>query len=143
MLGFHSFLGFQHGSDSSVKAIMVVILVIVSSILKIFAYQASFREDLHKSVLYILNLISKKKLAHYARHDMNIFWLVSFVKVPWRYWTEFSQSWKVIRKTLRSHENLRSLNDLSGANTGFHSNSRDWLFWMFLMSKVNPLMNKS
>ena len=26
---------------------------------------------------------------------------------------------------------------------GFHSNSRDWLFWVFMMSKINPLLNKS
>ena len=74
---------------------------------------------------------------------MNIFWPASFVKFPWHYWTEFSQSWKDLRKTLRSHENFWSLTDLSGANIGIHSNSRDWLFWMFMMSKINPLMNKS
>ena len=70
---------------------------------------------------------------------MNIFWPASFVKFPWHYWTEFSQSWKDLRKTLRSHENLRSLTDLSGANIGFHSNSRDWLFWVFMMSKINSV----
>ena len=74
---------------------------------------------------------------------MNIFWPASFVKFPWHYWTEFSQSWKDLRKTLRSHENLWSLRDLSSANIGIHSNSRNWLFWMFMMSKINPLMNKS
>ena len=74
---------------------------------------------------------------------MNIFWPASFVKFPWHYWTEFSQSWKDLRKTLRSHENLRSLTDLSGVYIGFHSNSRDWLICMFMMSKINPLMNKS
>ena len=63
--------------------------------------------------------------------------------VPWRCWTEFSQSWKGLRKTLPSHENLRSLTDLNGANIGFRSNSRDWLFWMFVMWKINTLMNKS
>ena len=26
---------------------------------------------------------------------------------------------------------------------GFHSNSRGWLFWVFTMSKIDPLMNKS
>ena len=70
---------------------------------------------------------------------MNIFWPASFVKFPWHYWTEFSQSWKDLRKTLRSHENLQSLTDLSGANIGFHSNSRDWLFWVFMMSKINSV----
>ena len=70
---------------------------------------------------------------------MNIFWPASFVKFPWHYWTEFSQSWKDLRKTLRSHENLWSLTDLSGANIGFHSNSRDWLFWVFMMSKINSV----
>ena len=76
-------------------------------------------------------------------HDMNIFWPASFVKFPWYRWTESNQSWKGLRKTLWSHENLQSLTDLSGANIGIHSNSRDWLFWMFIMPKINPLMNKS
>ena len=79
----------------------------------------------------------------YFCHDMNIFWPASFVNFPWHCWTEFSQSWKDLRITLRSHENFQSLTDLSGANIGIHSNSRDWLFWMFMMSKINPLMNKS
>ena len=76
--------------------------------------------------------------------DMNIFWPASFVKFPWHYRTEFSQSWKDLMKTLRGHGNLQSLTDLiNGANIGTHWNSRDWLFWMFMMSKINPLMNKS
>ena len=87
--------------------------------------------------------MSKKKLAHYACHDMSSFWPASFVKFPWRYWTEFIQSWKDLRKTIRSHENHWSLTDLSGANTAFHSNSRDSLFWIFMMLKVNQLMSKS
>ena len=106
---------------------------------------------------YILNLMSKRKLCSFndwinayfqsfiylRSHNMNIFWPASLSKFPWNFWTEFSQSWNNLRKTLRSHENLWSLTDLSGANIGFHSNSRDWLFWVFMMSKINPLMNKS
>ena len=104
---------------------------------------------------YILNMMSKKKLGSfndlmlifnpsYICHDMNIFWPASFVKFPWHCWTEFIQSWKDLMKTLQSHGNLQSLTDLiNGANIGTHSNSRDWLFWMFMMSKINPLMNKS
>ena len=94
---------------------------------------------------YILNLMSKKKLGSFndwinayfqsficlPPHDMNIFWPASLSKFPWHFWTEFSQSWNNLRKTLRSHENLWSLTDLSGANIGFHSNSGDWLFWVF------------
>ena len=68
----------------------------------------------------------------YICHDMNIFW-------PAHFWGEFSQSWKVLRKTLRSHENLWSLADLNGANIGFRSNSRHWLFWMFMMPKNQPI----
>ena len=74
-LNFHSFLGFRHGSGFSIKAIMslsaalplavgkwVVIALLfesqpyldyISSILKIFAYQTSFREDLDKSILSV------------------------------------------------------------------------------------------
>ena len=33
-----------------------------------------------------------------------------------------------LKETLRSHKNFRSLTDLSGANIGIHSNSKDWLF---------------
>ena len=69
---------------------------------------------------------------------MKIFWPASFVKFPWHCWTEFSQSWKDLRKKLWSHENLPSLTDLSGPNIGFHSNSRDWLFGMFMISKIDP-----
>ena len=79
----------------------------------------------------------------YVCHNMNIFWPASFTKLPWHYWTEFNQSWKELRKILQSHENLWSLTDISGANIGIHSNSRDWLFLMFMMPKINPLMNKS
>ena len=59
---------------------------------------------------------------------MNIFWPASFLKFPWHYGTEFSQSWKDLTKTLQSHGNLQSLTDLiNGANSnGTHSNSRDW-----------------
>ena len=75
---------------------------------------------------------------------MNIFWPASFVKFPWHYWTEFSQSWKDLTKTLRSHGNLQWLTDLiNGANISTYSNSRDWLFCMLMISKMNPLMNKS
>ena len=76
-------------------------------------------------------------------YNMNIFWSASFVKFPWRCWTEFGQSRKEFRKILWSHENLWSVTDISGANIGFHSNSRDWLFWMFMMPRINPLMNRS
>ena len=50
---------------------------------------------------------------------------------------------KWLRKTLRIHENFQSLTDLSGGNIGFYSNSRELLFWMLMMSKVNPLINKN
>ena len=79
----------------------------------------------------------------YVCHNMKIFWPASSVKLSLYCWTEFSQSWKDLRKRLEGHENLESLTDLSGANFGIDSNSRDWLFWMFMMSKINPLMNKS
>ena len=106
---------------------------------------------------YILNLMSKKKSGSFndwinayfqsficlPPHNMNFFWLASLSKFPWCFWTEFTQSWNNLRKTLRSHENLWSLTDLSGANIGFHSDSRDWLFGVFMMSKINPLMKKS
>ena len=105
---------------------------------------------------YILNLMSEKKLGCFndlvnpyfqsficlPSHDMNIFWPTSLSKFPWRFWTEFSQSWNNLKKTLQYHENLWSLTDLSGANIGFHSNSRDWLFWVFMMSKINSLINE-
>ena len=76
-LNFHSFLGFQHGSDSSVKVIMRLSATLplavdlkcfwfliaytqsqpyldyLSSFLKIFTYQTSFQEDLDKSILSV------------------------------------------------------------------------------------------
>ena len=78
----------------------------------------------------------------YVCHDMNLFWPTSFVKFPRRSWTEFSRCWK---DSLRSQENFWSLRLItSGANIiGFYWNSRYWLFWVFTMSKINSLMNKS
>ena len=69
---------------------------------------------------YVLNLVSKKKLGifndwinayfqsftYLLPHAMNIFWPAYLAKSPWRFWTEFSQSWNNLRKTIRSHENL-------------------------------------
>ena len=65
-LNFHSFLGFRHGSGSSVKAIMPLSATLPLAIgLKCFwflvalllytksTYQTSFREDLYKSVLTV------------------------------------------------------------------------------------------
>ena len=66
-LNFRSFLGFLNGSCSSVKTIMLLSATLPLAIglkcfgflqhycyiLKIFAYQASFREDLGKSVLSV------------------------------------------------------------------------------------------
>ena len=152
---FQSFLDyFQHGSCSLVKGIMALSATlpsaiglkifcitviskvshtwILSSILKIFAYQTSFWDEILTKAFcqYILNLMSKKKrgsfnywtlcfIPSYFCHDSNIFWPVSFLKFPWRCWTEFSKSWKYLRKTLRSHEIFRSLINLGGAKVGF------------------------
>ena len=68
-LNFHSFLGFQHGSSSSVKAIMPLLATLPLAIgfkffwflialllypkSKIFAYQTNFREDVGKSFLSV------------------------------------------------------------------------------------------
>ena len=49
----------------------------------------------------------------YACHDMSILWLASFVKFPWRCWTEFSQSWKDLRKTLKHWKPLIIIIDRS------------------------------
>ena len=84
-----------------------------------------------------LTLISNPS---YVFHNINIFCPASFVKIPWRWWAVFSQSWK---RKIWSHKNLWSLTDLSGASIGFHSNSKDWSFRMFIMSKINHLINKN
>ena len=136
----------------------------LSSILRSSPTKPVFKRILTKTFCqYILNMMSKRKLGrindsiifdlfsilHMFSHlymvchdiDINIFWPACFVKTLWHYWTGFNQSWK----TLRSHGNLQSL--LTGlinvANIGTHSKSIDWLFWMFIVSKMNPLMNKS
>ena len=104
---------------------------------------------------YILILMSKKKLGNF--HDLINTYFQSFICFPQYAHFLASIFWKNslallnriqpilerLRKTLQSHENIWSLTDLSGANIGIHSNSRDWLFWMFIMPKINPLMNKS
>ena len=83
---------------------------------------------------FVLEIFKFKYDKVFVRHSASI------SKFEW-----FEQPWDIsqLRKTLRSHKNRWSLTDLSGANIGFHSNSRDWLFWVFMMSKINPLMNKS
>ena len=133
----------------------------LSSILRSLPTKPIFKRISTKEFCqYILNLMLKKKLGSFndliiniifnpsyvcpsmvcRNIDMNIFWPASFVKFPWHYWTEFSQSWKDLTKTLWSHGNLQSFTDLiNGANIGTHSNSRDWLYWMFMMWKMNPL----
>ena len=170
-------LGFEHGSGTSVKAIMqllplaiglrcfwfliVLFLYLKSTILgssfldlKDLCLPNQFSRGSWRSFQYILNLMSKKELGSLndliintyfqsficlPRYRMNIFCPVSFVKFPWHYWTELSQSLTDLMKTLRSHGNLKSLTDLTnGANIGTHSNSRYWLFLMFMMSKMNP-----
>ena len=107
-LSFHSFLGFQHRSGSSVKTIiplsarlplaiglkcfwyLIALLLYLKStilglsflsILKIFAYQTSFREDLDKVFCqYILNLMSKKKLGSF--NDLIETYFQSFICLP-------------------------------------------------------------
>ena len=106
-LNFHSFLGFQHGSDSSVNAIMLLSATLplaiglkcfwflialllyqsqpcldyLSSIQQIFAYQTSFRENLDKSFLtYILNLMSKKILGSF--NDLISTYFQYFICLP-------------------------------------------------------------
>ena len=104
------------------------------------------------SYQYIFNLMSKKKWVasmleltfiinpSYVCSRYEHFLASLFCKISLACWTEFSQSWKDLGTTLQSHENLRSLINLSGANIGFHSNSRDWL--VFMMSNINLLINK-
>ena len=101
-------------------------------------------------------LMSKKKLGSFndwfkayfepficlSLHDMNIFWPASFSKFPWCFWKKFNDNWNNLRKTLRSYGNLRSLADLSGTNIGFHSNSRNWLFWVFMIDVKNQSINE-
>ena len=116
-----------------------------------------FWEDLDKIALseYIFNLMWKKKLGSF-NDWINAFFNPSYVyclrykhflacifckvSLAWRHWwTEFSQSWKDLSKTLRNHKTLQSLTDPNGANIGFRSNSRDWLFWMLMMPKSQPI----
>ena len=106
---------------------------------------------------YILNLMSKKKLASFndwinayfqsficlPPHDMNIFWPASLSKFLWRFWTEFSQSWNNLRKTLPSHENLWSLTYLVVLTLVFIQIEETAFFECSWCSKINPLMNKS
>ena len=142
-LNFHSFLGFQHGSDSSVKAIMLLLPLVIG--LKCFWFLIALLLYPKSTILWlsfldpkdlclpnqfskafcqhILNLMSNNKLGSFndwinayfqsficlLPHDTNIFWPASLSKFSWRFWTEFSQSWNNLKKTLRSHENLWSL----------------------------------
>ena len=109
---------------------------------------------------YILNLMSKKKLGSF--NDWIKAYLQSFIRLPLHHniWTFSGQhlfqsflsiseqnSANLGRTSGKHYEAMTTfgcpLTDLSGANIGFHSNSRDWLFLVLMMSKINPLMNKS
>ena len=108
-LNFHSFLGFQHGSDSSVKAIMRLSATLPLAIglkcfwflIALFLYPKStilglfFLEpkDLcppnqfsrgswqkHSDSIYILNLMSKKKLGSF--NDLINTYFQSFICLP-------------------------------------------------------------
>ena len=75
-------------------------------------------------------------LQQYEHFLASIFCKISLALLNRIHW-----SWKDLKKTLHSHENIWSLTDLNGANIVFRSDSRDWLFsWC---QKINPLMNKS
>ena len=105
---------------------------------------------------YIFDLMSKKKLGgfndlinayfqslvclpQYEHFLANIFCKVSLTLLN-RIQPILERLQENIKKTWKSLITDRSI---SGANIGIRSNSRDWLFWMFMMSKINPLMNKS
>ena len=164
-LYFHSFLGFQHRSGLSVKAIMPLSTALSLAIgFKFFWFLIGlllYSEStilalsfLNPKDICLLNQFSRGSWQKgsvstlltwcqrrnwvvwmielmfafnpsYVCHEMNIFWLECFVKFPWHCWKKFSQSGKHLGKTSQSHGNLRSLTDLSGANSDIHSNSRD------------------
>ena len=80
---------------------------------------------------YILNLISWKKLGSFNDLIVDTYFQ-PFIYLPqyWHSWTELSQSWKDLTKTLWSHGNLQSLiNVINGANIGTHSSSGECFFF--------------
>ena len=122
----------------------------LSSILRSLPTKPVFKRILTKAFCqYIVHLMSKKKLGSLndlmidtyfqSFHMFTHLWFASFVKFLWHYWTEFSQSWKDLRKTLRSHENFLSLKDLiNGANIySFKFN------WRLVILNVHDVKNES
>ena len=113
-LNFHSFLGFQRGSDSSDKVIMrllplaiglkcfwfliALLLYLKSTILglsfldlEIFAYQTSFQEDLDKSFLsryqyehFLASIFCKGSLALLNRIQPILERLSENITKPWK-----------------------------------------------------------
>ena len=100
-LKFHSFIGFQHGSDSSVKVIMRLLPLAIG--LKCFWYLIALLLHLKSAILvfkriltkescqYILNLMLKKKLGSFNDLIINTYFQ-SFIclpiyGLPW-YWYE-------------------------------------------------------
>ena len=73
--------------------------------------------------------------------ELTLILLSIFCKVFWHGCTEFNQSWKDLRKTLWSHENIQWLTDLSVANIIFVQIHETWYFES-LMSKKQSIINK-
>ena len=108
---------------------------------------------------YILNLMSKKRLGSFndliintycqsficlSRYRYGHFLASIFCKVFLALLSRIQPILEKLNEKIRKPWKNQSLTDLiNGANIGTHSNSRKWLFWMFMMSKMNSLMNKS
>ena len=104
-LNFHSFLGFQHGSGSSVKAIMLILPLVIG--LKCFWFLIALLLYLKSTILglsfldlkdlclpnqfskafcqYILNLMSKKKLGSFNDLIINTYFQFFICLPQYRY----------------------------------------------------------
>ena len=103
---------------------------------------------------YILNRMSKKKLGSFndliKAFFQSFICLLQYEHFLVRIFCKVSLTLlKRIQPILeRLKENITKpwqpsiIEDLSGANIGIHSNSRNLLFWMFMISKINPLLNE-
>ena len=98
--------------------------------------------------------LQKRSISTYLTWCQRRNWVASMIELTlicnpsyvshmiWTFSGHYLSQSKDLRKILQNHENIWSVADLSSVKIAFYSNSRDRLFWKFMMSKINPLIHE-
>ena len=116
-------------------------------------YPSSILIDLCLLNQFSRGSLQKRSVSTYLTWRQRRNWVASMIQLTlifnpsyvclliWTFSGQYLSQSKDLRKTSQNHENIWSVADLSSVKIGFYSNSRDKLFWMFMMSKINPLIH--